>query len=64
MNRHTAILLISCPDQRGLVAALSGFVYAENGNILHLDQYVDIEQNVFSRGWSGSSRASASRGSG
>jgi len=47
MNANTAILLISCPDQRGLVAALSGFVAAENGNILHLDQHVDIEQNVF-----------------
>lgn len=47
MNPNTAILLISCPDQRGIVAALSGFIAAENGNILHLDQHVDIEQNVF-----------------
>ena len=61
MNRNTAILLISCPDQRGLVAALSGFITAENGNILHLDQHVDIEQNVFLRGWNGTWRASASR---
>ncbi|MBP7829801.1 MAG: formyltetrahydrofolate deformylase [Kiritimatiellae bacterium] len=47
MNPNTAILLISCPDQRGIVAALSGFIAAENGNILHLDQHVDVEQNVF-----------------
>lgn len=47
MKKNTAILLLSCPDQRGLVAALSGFVAAHNGNILHLDQHVDLEQNVF-----------------
>jgi len=44
---NTAILLIHCPDQRGIVAALAGFIASENGNILHLDQHVDTEQNVF-----------------
>lgn len=46
-HRKTAILLVSCPDQRGIVAALSGFVARHNGNIIHLDQHVDLEQNVF-----------------
>lgn len=40
-------LLISCPDRRGLVAAITQFIAGNGGNILHLDQHVDAEQNVF-----------------
>ncbi len=43
----TAILLVSCPDQRGIVAALSAFILEHNGNIIALDQYVDTEVSVF-----------------
>ena len=43
----TAILLVSCPDQRGIVAALAGFITAQHGNILALDQYVDAQDAVF-----------------
>ena len=43
----TAILLVSCPDQRGIVAALSTFITQHNGNIIALDQYVDVEEAVF-----------------
>ena len=43
----TAILLVSCPDQRGIVAALSTFITQHNGNIIALDQYVDTEEGVF-----------------
>jgi formyltetrahydrofolate deformylase len=43
----TATLLISCPDRQGLVAAITGFIAAHHGNILHLDQHVDAEQGVF-----------------
>lgn len=43
----TAILHIHCPDQPGLVAAVTGFVHQHRGNVLHLDQHVDFEQNVF-----------------
>ncbi len=43
----TAVLLVSCPDRQGVVAALSAFVYQRHGNILHLDQHVDLEGNVF-----------------
>ncbi|RMG75698.1 MAG: formyltetrahydrofolate deformylase [Chloroflexi bacterium] len=42
-----ATLLISCPDRRGLVAAVTDFIFRRNGNILHLDQHVDAEQNIF-----------------
>lgn len=45
--KPTAILLVSCPDQRGIVAALSTFITQHNGNIIALDQYVDTEDGVF-----------------
>jgi formyltetrahydrofolate deformylase len=44
---RTATLLIACPDQRGLVAAVSDFVYRHGGNILHADQHTDREEGVF-----------------
>ncbi len=44
---RSAILLISCPDRTGLVATITDFLYRNNGNILHLDQHVDAEANVF-----------------
>lgn len=44
---NSAILLIHCPDQPGLVAAVTQFIYQHNGNILELDQHVDEHRNVF-----------------
>ncbi len=44
---NSAILLIHCPDQKGLVIAVTEFIYKNGGNILHLDQHVDQEQSVF-----------------
>lgn len=43
----SATLLISCPDRRGLVASITEFIFKNEGNILHLDQHVDVESNVF-----------------
>lgn len=43
----SAILLISCPDRPGLVAAITEFIARNQGNILHLDQHVDAEEDVF-----------------
>ena len=37
--KNTAILLISCPDQKGLVATIADFLYRRNANILHADQH-------------------------
>ncbi len=37
----TAILLLSCPDRRGLISRISHFVFERNGNILDLDEHVD-----------------------
>ena len=43
----TATLLISCADQKGLVAAVSEFLYHNDGNIIHADQHTDREEAVF-----------------
>ena len=45
--RHTAVLLISCPDQKGLVAAIAEFLLRHNANILHADQHQDAELQLF-----------------
>ena len=47
MTPESATLLISCPDQRGLVAAVTDFIFRNGGNILYLDQHVDQEEGVF-----------------
>jgi formyltetrahydrofolate deformylase len=43
----TATLLVSCPDQRGLVAKIANFIYANGGNIVSSDQHTDLSANVF-----------------
>lgn len=47
MSAGSATLLMSCPDQKGLVAAVTQFIFQHGGNILHLDQHVDAEAGVF-----------------
>ncbi len=37
----TAVLLLSCPDQRGVVAATAQFLADHHGNIIHAEQHVD-----------------------
>jgi formyltetrahydrofolate deformylase len=44
---RSAVLLISCPDRKGLVAVISNFIFAHNGNILHADEHRDAETNLF-----------------
>ena len=43
----TAVLLISCPDQPGIVAAVTEHLFQLHGNVLDLDQHVDREAGVF-----------------
>jgi formyltetrahydrofolate deformylase len=43
----TATLLVSCRDRTGLVAALSEFVFKNEGNILDADQHAEIETGLF-----------------
>ena len=45
--KNSAILLISCPDQKGINAAIADFIYRANGNILHADEHQDTERNLF-----------------
>lgn len=47
MNSPTATLLVSCPDQRGLVAKIANFIYANGGNIIHADQHTDFAAGLF-----------------
>ena len=41
--KNSAILLLICPDRKGLVAAISDFIFRHNGNILHADEHGDAE---------------------
>jgi formyltetrahydrofolate deformylase len=45
--KNTAILLVSCPDQKGLVAGIADFLYRHNANILHADQHQDGALKLF-----------------
>ena len=47
MNSPTATLLVSCPDQRGLVAKIANFIYTNGGNIIHADQHTDFAAGLF-----------------
>lgn len=42
-----AILIVQCPDQKGIVAEVSRFLYSYNGNILEVDQHVDVNMGMF-----------------
>src|SRR5260221_67415 len=42
-----AILLINCPDHKGLASSISTFLYEHGGNILHLDQHQDNDRKLF-----------------
>lgn len=44
---NSAVLLISCPDKKGIVAAVSDFIFQNKGNILHADEHLDSEQGLF-----------------
>lgn len=47
MNSPTATLLVSCPDQKGLVAKIANFIYSNGGNIIHADQHTDFSAGLF-----------------
>jgi formyltetrahydrofolate deformylase len=50
MPTRKAILLLSCPDSKGLVARISGFISDGGGNIISLNEHVDtIEKTFFFR---------------
>jgi len=43
----SAILLISCPDQQGIVHAVTEFLLKNKGNIVDLEQYSNVEESTF-----------------
>lgn len=46
-RKNTAILLMHCPDQPGIIAVITEFINVNGGNIVYLDQYVDKVNGVF-----------------
>jgi formyltetrahydrofolate deformylase len=44
---NSAILLIHCPDRKGIVAGVSGFLHRHGANILHADQHQDNDLGLF-----------------
>src|SRR5512140_3782794 len=44
---NTSVLLLNCPDRKGLVASVSGLLYRHGANILHADQHQDHEAGLF-----------------
>jgi formyltetrahydrofolate deformylase len=46
-RKPTAILLVSCPDRRGLVFQIAEFVSGNNGNIVHSDHHIDLQSGLF-----------------
>jgi formyltetrahydrofolate deformylase len=44
---NSAILLVSCPDRKGIVATVAEFIFHHNGNILFADEHGDEESNLF-----------------
>jgi formyltetrahydrofolate deformylase len=45
--KTSAVLLLSCPDRKGVVASVAGFIYQHGGNILHADEHGDHDSNTF-----------------
>jgi formyltetrahydrofolate deformylase len=45
--KNTAVLLVTCPDRKGIVAGVSEFLYRHDANILHADQHQDAERRLF-----------------
>jgi formyltetrahydrofolate deformylase len=45
--KDTAVLLIDCPDRKGLVARVAGMLYEHGANILHADQHQDHDLGLF-----------------
>lgn len=44
---NRAILLLSCPDTRGIVSDVSHFIYTYGGNIVDSNQHSDAQTNTF-----------------
>jgi formyltetrahydrofolate deformylase len=45
--KNTAILLVQCPDRKGLDATIAEFIYRYDGNILHFEQHQAGEERFY-----------------
>ncbi len=45
--KPTAIMLLHCRDEQGIITELTKFIADNKGNIVYLDQYVDRLDNMF-----------------
>jgi len=45
--KPTAIMLLHCPDQQGIISEVTKFITDNQGNIIYLDQYVDHQDGMF-----------------
>lgn len=45
--KNTAILLVQCPDRRGLDAVITDFIYNHDGNILRFEQHQAGEERFY-----------------
>jgi formyltetrahydrofolate deformylase len=46
-SKNTAIILMYCNDQQGIVAKVTEFLDNNNGNIIYLEQHVDSQEKIF-----------------
>jgi formyltetrahydrofolate deformylase len=46
-SAQTSTLLVTCPDRRGIVAALAQVLHGHGANILDSDQHTDAEAGIF-----------------
>lgn len=46
-KKETAIILMYCPDKKGIIADVTEFLDKNNGNIIDLDEHVDRQENIF-----------------
>lgn len=47
MIKKSAILLLACPDRKGIVSSVAGFISQHGGNIMHADEHGDRDSNTF-----------------
>ena len=45
--RNSAVLLVQCPDRKGLDATIADFLYRHDGNILHFEQHQAGEERFY-----------------
>jgi formyltetrahydrofolate deformylase len=45
--KDTAIILMFCPDQKGIIAEVTSYLNSNNGNIIYLEQHTDFEEKIF-----------------